>query len=138
MFFLVRTASPVFDDLELTVCGQKNLHEVITLHPSYLTPNLQNQLINLLHNKVEGSCSGQLGYVIAVLQVLDPGRGKVVDGGVEFNIHYQAMVYRPFRGEVVDGVVGSVNKVGRIPGLRRDGSADDLTYRWECLRTLDL
>ena len=40
------------------------------------------------------------------------GRGKVVEGQAEFAIKYKAIVYRPFRGEVVDGVVASVNKVG--------------------------
>lgn len=48
---------------------------------------------------------------MAVLEVLDVGRGKVVEGGAEFKIKYRACVYRPFRGEVVDGVVASVNKV---------------------------
>lgn len=42
---------------------------------------------------------------------IDGPRGKVVEGGAEFKIKYSAIVYRPFRGEVVDGVVASVNKV---------------------------
>lgn len=46
-----------------------------------------------------------------MISVTDVGRGKVVEGGAEFKIKYQAIVYRPFRGEVVDGVVASVNKV---------------------------
>lgn len=39
----------------------------------------------------------------------------MVDGGAEFKIKYSAIVYRPFRGEVVDGVVTSVNKVSFGP-----------------------
>ena len=31
---------------------------------------------------------------------------------VDFDINFQAIVFRPFKGEVVDGVVTQVNKVG--------------------------
>lgn len=34
-----------------------------------------------------------------------------MSGGAEFKVAYSAIVYRPFRGEVVDGIVASVNKV---------------------------
>lgn len=73
---------------------------------------------------MEGTCSGALGYIIAVLEIQNPGRGKIVDGGAEFDVVYTAIVYRPFRGEVVDGVVGSVNKVSRRAAsdwVRREG-----------------
>ena len=29
----------------------------------------------------------------------------------EFIVRYRAIVYRPFKGETVDGIVGNVNKV---------------------------
>ena len=29
----------------------------------------------------------------------------------EFDVHYKAIVYRPFKGEVLEGVVSNVNKV---------------------------
>lgn len=90
---------------------QKKLTKTLPLHPSYFTPALPAYLEKLLHESVEGTCSGKLGYIIAVIKILDSGRGKVVEGGAEFKITYTAIVYRPFRGEVVDGVVGSVNKV---------------------------
>ncbi|ORY61927.1 hypothetical protein BCR35DRAFT_319308 [Leucosporidium creatinivorum] len=90
----------------------KELTQNLSLHPSYFTPHLKDYLLKLLNIQVEGSCSGRLGYVIAVIAVTDVGRGKVVEGGAEFKIKYRAIVYRPFRGEVVDGVVASVNKMG--------------------------
>lgn len=31
----------------------------------------------------------------------------------EFIVKYRAIVYRPFKGETVDGIVGNVNKVRR-------------------------
>ncbi len=48
----------------------------------------------------------------------------MVDGGAEFKIKYSAIVYRPFRGEVVDGVVTSVNKVGSNPSQLALGRAE--------------
>lgn len=69
---------------------------------------------------MEGTCSGRLGYIISVNEIIqgkDGPRGKIVDGGAEFRIRYSAIVYRPFRGEVVDGVVASVNKVS-LEGLK--------------------
>ncbi|KAJ3546681.1 hypothetical protein NMY22_g1948 [Coprinellus aureogranulatus] len=47
-----------------------------------------------LYADVEGTCSGQFGYIIAVVSILDIGKGM------------------PFKGEVVDGVVNNVNKMG--------------------------
>lgn len=92
------------------------------MHPSYFNPSLSAYLKLSLRRQVEGSCSGRLGYIIAVTQDNldqpegadeDEGmRGRIKeDGQAVFRLRYQAIVYRPFRGEVVDGVVASVNKV---------------------------
>jgi DNA-directed RNA polymerase II subunit RPB7 len=65
--------------------------------------------------KVEGACNGKYGYVVSVVAVHDVGRGKLRDDGsglATFRVEYQALTVRPFRGEVVDAVVTSVNKMG--------------------------
>ena len=66
-----------------------------------------------LYADVEGTCSGQFGYIIAVVSVLDVGKGVVLAGSglAEFVTRYRAIVFKPFKGEVVDGVVNAVNKV---------------------------
>lgn len=65
-----------------------------------------------LHADVEGTCSGEYGYIIAVLDVVDVGIGlvSVGTGQAEFITTYRAIVFKPFKGEVLDGVVLSVNK----------------------------
>lgn len=70
-------------------------------------------LENKLYSDVEGTCSGQFGYIIAVVSVLDIGKGMVLSGSgqAEFITRYRAIVFKPFKGEVVDGVVNNVNKV---------------------------
>lgn len=86
------------------------------MHPSYFNQSLRGHLTNELRRQVEGTCSGRLGYIVAVvLEEMDSSgshRGRIMeDGQAVFSIKYRAVVYRPFRNEVVDGVVSSVNKV---------------------------
>ncbi|KAF7968723.1 hypothetical protein HWV62_29589 [Athelia sp. TMB] len=66
-----------------------------------------------LYSDVEGTCSGQFGYIIAVVHIIDIGKGMVLSGSgqAEFITRYRAIVFKPFKGEVVDGVVNNVNKV---------------------------
>lgn len=60
-----------------------------------------------------GTCSGEFGYIIAVINVIDIGKGMVLvgSGQAEFITRYRAIVFKPFKGEVVDAVVNNVNKV---------------------------
>uniref|UniRef100_A0A8C5S7S0 DNA-directed RNA polymerase subunit n=1 Tax=Laticauda laticaudata TaxID=8630 RepID=A0A8C5S7S0_LATLA len=59
-------------------------------------------------------CFITYGFVIAVTTidnigagVIQPGRGFVL-----YPVKYKAIVFRPFKGEVVDAIVTQVNKVG--------------------------
>ncbi|KAF3822173.1 hypothetical protein GH733_007547 [Mirounga leonina] len=61
-------------------------HEIL-LHPRYFGPNLLNTVKQKLFT--------------------EPGRGFVL-----YPVKYKAIVFRPFKGEVVDAVVTQVNKVG--------------------------
>ena len=63
--------------------------------------------------QIEGTCSGRYGFIIAVTNVLSMGKGMIREGtgSASFNVKYMCLVFRPFRGEVIDCVVSSVNKV---------------------------
>ncbi|XP_036151617.1 DNA-directed RNA polymerase II subunit RPB7 isoform X1 [Myotis myotis] len=91
-------------------------HEIL-LHPRYFGPNLLNTVKQKLFTEVEGTCTGKYGFVIAVTTidnigagVIQPGRGFVL-----YPVKYKAIVFRPFKGEVVDAVVTQVNK-GPVSG----------------------
>ncbi|KAG7740567.1 hypothetical protein KL932_002926 [Ogataea haglerorum] len=46
---------------------------------------------------------------------IDVGKGKIVPGQqgyAEFEVKYRAVVWKPFKGEVVDAIVSSVNNMG--------------------------
>ncbi|KAJ3718390.1 RNA polymerase Rpb7 [Lentinula raphanica] len=92
----------------------KELTHPILLHPSYFGPRMLNFLESKLYSDVEGTCSGKFGYIIAVVSILDIGKGMVISGTgqAEFITRYRAIVFKPFKGEVVDGVVASVAKMG--------------------------
>lgn len=67
--------------------------------------------------KVEGTCDGDYGYVVAVLQITNKSRGflKETTGFAAYTVTYTCMVLRPFRGEVLDVLVTSVSKVCPLP-----------------------
>ncbi|WFD23303.1 DNA-directed RNA polymerase II subunit [Malassezia equina] len=94
MFFLVRAPFSC----------QKNLEHRTELHPSFFGPSM-----------IEfWTCSGKYGYIIKVVSVLDVGQGKVMPGTglAEFRSQYQAIVLKPFNGEVMDARITNVNKMG--------------------------
>lgn len=56
------------------------------------------------------------GFVIAVTTIDSIGSGLVLPGQgfVVYPVKYKAIVFRPFKGEVLDAVVTQVNKVNFI------------------------
>eukprot|EP00667_Euglena_gracilis_P022382 EG_transcript_24901 len=90
-----------------------NMTRIIRLEPRYLDANLLATVLAKLNAQVEGTCSGEYGYVICVTAVNHVDKPVVHDDGtVSFKVQFQAIVCRPFRGEVVDAVVTQVNKLG--------------------------
>ncbi|PWN21396.1 hypothetical protein BCV69DRAFT_169296 [Microstroma glucosiphilum] len=92
----------------------KKLEHPIPLHPSYFGPSLADFIEQKLRDDVEGTCSGENGYIVKVLRIDSIGDGVVLpgEGLAQFNSVYQALVLRPFKGQVVDAIVSNVNKLG--------------------------
>jgi hypothetical protein len=64
--------------------------------------------------QVEGTCSGQHGYIVCVTTVTHVSQGKIrADGSglATFKVRFGCVTFRPFKGEVLDCIVTSVNKV---------------------------
>ena len=91
-----------------------------------------------LYSDVEGTCSGQFGYIIAVVSMSDIGNGIVLPGSgqAEFVARYRAIVFKPFKGEVVDGVVNNVTKVRQFTFFK--GPKTLIISRWVFSRKLVL
>ncbi|EIW68572.1 hypothetical protein TREMEDRAFT_71846 [Tremella mesenterica DSM 1558] len=92
----------------------RELTHTILLHPSYFGSQLEEYLRQKLYEDVEGTCSGKYGYIISVITITSIGEGKVLPGTgqARFKTTYTAIVMKPFKGEVVDGQVVNVNKMG--------------------------
>jgi len=90
-----------------------------------------------LYSDVEGTCSGQFGYIIAVVSMSDIGSGIVMPGSgqAEFVARYRAIVFKPFKGEVVDGVVNNVTKVRQSTSIQDSGI--QILSRWAFSLKLD-
>ena len=64
-----------------------------------------------LFAEVEGTCTGKYGFVIAVTTIDNIGAGLIQPGQgfVVYPVKYKAIVFRPFKGEILDAVVTQVS-----------------------------
>jgi DNA-directed RNA polymerase II subunit RPB7 len=92
----------------------KQLEHDIKLHPKFFGRKMNEILIKRLHTEVEGTCTGRYGYIICVTTVDSIGQGSIIEGTglAKFTIKYKAIVFRPFKGEVMDAIVTQVNQMG--------------------------
>jgi DNA-directed RNA polymerase II subunit RPB7 len=92
----------------------KTLTHRIVLPPQYFGPGLNEEVQNRLRKEVEGTCHGRFGFIICVLSIKDIGQGKIQDsyGHATFDVKYEAILLKPFNGQVVDAIVGTMNKMG--------------------------
>ncbi|EEA08561.1 DNA-directed RNA polymerase II subunit RPB7, putative [Cryptosporidium muris RN66] len=88
----------------------------ISLSPNQLGPRYDEHIDDILRSQVEGQWITSFGYVVCVVRILlrQPGRIQDGTGLIIVPIKYQAIVYRPMKGEVIDGTVESVNELGII------------------------
>jgi DNA-directed RNA polymerase II subunit RPB7 len=86
----------------------------VELHPRHFGPTMRATLEQKLTREVEGTCSGKYGFVVAVTSIIDVSQGAIREGTgfAKFDVKYSCVVFRPFKGEVLDTVVTQVNKMG--------------------------
>lgn len=80
----------------------KDSERTITLHPQMFGPRTQDILTHKLKEDVEGTNMGN-HYIISIIPELQISEGRIVPGSgyAEYTINYRAVVWRPFKGEVV-------------------------------------
>jgi DNA-directed RNA polymerase II subunit RPB7 len=90
-----------------------NLERRVTLHPSYFGRNMIELVTTKLLKDVEGTCAGNY-YIISIMDTFDISDGRILPGSglAEFIVGYRAVIWRPFKGEVVDAITVSVNPHG--------------------------
>ena len=91
----------------------KELQHSLKLNPAFFTSDLREHLKKRLLAEVEGSCTGRYGFIICILKITNIDKGLInLEGFAEYKLKYLGIVFKPFRGEVVEGTVSSVNKMG--------------------------
>ncbi|TXG53069.1 hypothetical protein EZV62_022238 [Acer yangbiense] len=92
------------------------LERNMQLHPRHFGRNLCEHLVSKLIKDVEGTCSGRHRFVVAIMGVNSIGKGLIQDGTgfVTFLVKYQCVVFRPFKGEILESIITMVNKVCTI------------------------
>uniref|UniRef100_A0A7S0RKS2 DNA-directed RNA polymerase II subunit RPB7 n=1 Tax=Chlamydomonas leiostraca TaxID=1034604 RepID=A0A7S0RKS2_9CHLO len=91
------------------------LRKDLDVHPKYFGKNLKDYIHEKLVQETEGTCNGRYGYVVGVVQIIEISPGVIRQDGTglaTFTVRYSGLVCRPYKGEVIDCVVTSVNKMG--------------------------
>lgn len=85
----------------------------VLLHPSYFGRNMHDLVTAKLVWDVEGHLAGDY-YVIAVMDAFDVSEGRILPGSgqAEFTVGYRAVVWRPFKGEVVRLLTRTIQCIG--------------------------
>mmetsp|Transcript_18872 Transcript_18872/g.16783 ORF Transcript_18872/g.16783 Transcript_18872/m.16783 type:complete len:175 (+) Transcript_18872:71-595(+) len=88
--------------------------DTLALHPRDFGKNMQSKIFQQLRTKVEGKASGKFGYTILVTKLKDCGPGVLNEdtGNAHFKVQYFALVFRPFKGEILPAEVKSISKQG--------------------------
>lgn len=92
-----------------------DLERRIHMPPRQFNAKLTDSLTQRLMQEVEGSFAGRHGFVVMVVHLQEPiphGELDHTTGFAVFPLKYKALVFRPFKGEVLDSVVDKVTQHG--------------------------
>mmetsp|Transcript_50353 Transcript_50353/g.119259 ORF Transcript_50353/g.119259 Transcript_50353/m.119259 type:complete len:185 (+) Transcript_50353:261-815(+) len=90
----------------------KKLTKNLAVDPKDYGPNLTETIKRKLVAEVENTCSERHGFILKVFNIdVDRLEGKIMSTGMNpggtanFTVPYDAIVFKPFRGEVLNGIV---------------------------------
>jgi DNA-directed RNA polymerase II subunit RPB7 len=91
----------------------KELTHTILLQPQYFGPGVREELKKRVAQEREGTWDGRFGYIVLVVSVdeVQAGVVQVGTGCAEYVIRYKCVVFRPFKNQVVDGLITNVSKL---------------------------
>jgi len=84
------------------------------LHPKHFDKDIRDKIKTKLKEKVEGKATGRFGYTILVTHLISIGKGVLDDstGYAHYPVQYYALVFRPFKGEILAAKVKTISKQG--------------------------
>ena len=88
------------------------INKYVIVPPNCLGPDLYSY-VNQKLNDMLGSCSIKYGYLITIFKIESIENGIVNQNGEAiFTVSFKALVFRPLKGEILDGTVEGVERVG--------------------------
>ncbi len=95
------------------------LEDKVRVPPQRLGEKLEKVILEVLQEQLEGSIDKEIGIFICVTKVLDVGDGELVpgDGGVYYDVRFEAMVLRLALQEVIEGMVVETTSFGAFISL---------------------
>jgi len=95
------------------------LEDKVWVPPQRLGERLEKVILEVLQEQLEGSIDKEIGIFICVTKVTDVGEGELVpgDGGVYYDVKFEAMVLRLTLQEVIEGMVVETTSFGAFVSL---------------------
>lgn len=95
------------------------LEDKVRVPPNRLGEKLEKVILDVLQEQLEGSIDKEIGIFICVTRVLDVGEGELVpgDGGVYYDVKFEALVLRLALQEVIEGIVVETTSFGAFISL---------------------
>lgn len=89
------------------------LTQTVYLPPIEFNSEIHKTIEHRLYENVEGTCTGEKGFIIAVTNITLIDGGRLNEKGhAIFTIKYKALLLKPVKNEVLDAVVVNVNDLG--------------------------
>jgi DNA-directed RNA polymerase subunit E' len=95
------------------------LEDKVRVPPQRLGEKLEKVILEVLQEQLEGSIDKEIGIFICVTRVLEVGEGELVpgDGGVYYDVRFEAMALRLALQEVIEGLVVETTSFGAFVSL---------------------
>ncbi len=95
------------------------LEDKVRVPPQRLGEKLEKVILDVLQEQLEGSIDKEIGIFICITRVHDVGEGELVpgDGGVYYDVRFEAMVLRLALQEVIEGLVVETTSFGAFVSL---------------------
>lgn len=89
------------------------LTQTVYLPPVEFNSEIHKTIEYKLYKMVEGTCTGEKGFIIAVTNITEFDGGRINEKGhAIFTIKYKALLLKPVKNEVLDAIVVNVNDLG--------------------------
>ncbi len=97
----------------------------IRIPPSRFGEEIEKVSLEILRETYEGVMTAELGFIIAVIKVLELGPGRIIpgDGATYHNVVFEALAFKPELQQIVEGEVvevvdfGVFIRLGPLDGL---------------------